>query len=71
MSGEAMHGAPKCRRLRWKGMFIEVAEEPELSLQSDGPFWCTHTMNCLGPDGTVAGRTECGPGRPCYEPGFR
>jgi hypothetical protein len=63
--------AGTCRRLRWKGMFIEIEPEPGFSGLSDGPFWCTHTMNCLGPDARPAGRSECGPDRPCYEPGYR
>jgi hypothetical protein len=52
-------------------MFIEVDDDAEMQRQSDGPFWCTHTMNCLGPDGTVAGREECTPARRCFEPGLR
>jgi hypothetical protein len=50
-----------------KGMFIDV--EPDLSIpsMSDGFVWCTHTMNCLGPDGKVADQETCRPGRSCYE----
>lgn len=60
-----------CRRLRSKGMFIEVERRPEdekLPAMSDGFVWCTHTQNCLGPDGDVADPESCRPGRPCYEP---
>lgn len=56
-----------CRRLRWKGMFIDVAPDPTIPNTSDGFFWCTHTMNCLGPDGKVAERDSCREGRRCYE----
>jgi hypothetical protein len=56
-----------CRRLRWKGMFIEAAPDPTVPNASDGFFWCAHTMNCLGPDGEVAEQDHCRPGRGCYE----
>jgi hypothetical protein len=58
----------KCRRLRFKGMFIDA--EPDLTIPntSDGMFWCTHTMNCLGPDGRIAQPRHCDPTRACFEP---
>jgi hypothetical protein len=71
MSAAVTPAGSKCRRLRWKGLFIEIEDDAEMMRQSDGPFWCTHTMNCLGPDGTVAGREECTPARRCFEPGIR
>ena len=56
-----------CSCLRWKGMFVESEPDPEVPNTSAGLFWCTHTMNCLGPDGKVAGRDECTSGRGCFE----
>ena len=56
-----------CRRLRWKGMFIEAASDPALPTTRDDLFWCTHTMNCLGPDGEVARSDDCRTDRECYE----
>jgi hypothetical protein len=59
-----------CRRLRSKGMFIEVersAADAALPSMSDGFVWCTQTQNCLGPDGRVADVETCVPGRRCWE----
>ena len=56
-----------CRRLRWKGMFIEVPQEAKGLGGTDQFCWCTHTMNCLGPDGKIADDEKCRPGRMCYE----
>ena len=58
----------KCRRLRFKGMFIEAEPDPTVAGTSDGMYWCTHTMNCLGPDGRVAQPRRCDSTRACYEP---
>lgn len=61
--------APVCRRLRSKSMLMEVEAGPDgkTDLVDDGFVWCTHTMNCLGPDGKVAARDTCRPGRGCHE----
>ncbi len=67
METRSAHGFDLCRRLRFKGMFVEAEPDPSVPNTSDGMFWCTHTMNCLGPDGQVAGRDQCGPGRDCHE----
>jgi len=59
-----------CKRLRSKGMFIDVEPDPRdaaLPSMESGTFWCVHSMNCLGPDGRVADRESCRPGRRCYE----
>jgi len=56
-----------CRRLRWKGMFVDVEPDRSVRGTSDGFCWCTHSMNCLGPDGQVADRRRCRPGRGCFE----
>jgi len=65
--------AQPCRRLRWKTMFMALAplepgedRDPQHEID-DGFVWCTHNMNCLGPDGAVASREDCRPGRSCYE----
>jgi hypothetical protein len=57
-----------CRKLRSKGMFIDVEPDPSVPSMDSGTFWCVHSMNCLGPDGKVADRESCRPGRPCFEP---
>jgi hypothetical protein len=59
--------AGSCRRLRFKGMFIEADPDPTVPASRDDLCWCTRTMTCLGPDGQVAGRDACGEGRGCYE----
>lgn len=56
----------QCKCLRSKGMFIDAPPDPTPNT-SDGFFWCTHTQNCLGPDGRVADQQRCAPGRSCYE----
>ncbi len=57
----------RCRRLRSKEMFIEVEPDPGVPHFGSGIFWCSHTQNCLGPDGAVADLESCKPGRACYE----
>jgi hypothetical protein len=56
-----------CRRLRSKGMYVDAPVDPTVPNMSDGFRWCTHTMNCMGPDGRVADDHNCRPGRICYE----
>lgn len=56
-----------CGRLRNKGMFIEAERDPSVPPTNDVFYWCTHTQNCLGPDGRVCGLGECGPERECFE----
>lgn len=56
-----------CRRLRNKGMFIDTEPDPTVPSMSDGFVWCSHTQNCLGPDGKVAHTEKCRSGRGCYE----
>ena len=60
-----------CHRLRSKAMYMDVEYDPSVpgGVPGDGYFWCTHTMNCLGPDGRVADRDRCteGSGRGCFE----
>lgn len=60
-----------CHRLRSKAMYMDVEYDPSVpgGIPGDGYFWCTHTQNCLGPDGRVADRERCveGAGRACFE----
>lgn len=56
-----------CRRLRNKGMFIDAEPDPTVPSMNDGFFWCSHTQNCLGPDGKVTHVEKCRSGRSCYE----
>lgn len=59
-----------CRRLHWKALFTDVPpdEHGETGLYDDGFVWCTHTMNCLGPDARAASKEGCRVGRGCFEP---
>jgi len=56
-----------CRRFRTKGMFVDVEPDPTVPSMSSECFWCTHTMNALGPDGRPADDLDCQTGRSCYE----
>ena len=69
----AVGSSQLCRRLRWKTMFMALAplapdadRDPQHEID-DGFVWCTHSMNCLGPDGAVASREHCREGRGCFE----
>ena len=68
MATERLAMRPQCRRLRSKGMFVNAEPDPKNPSMGDGFLWCTHTMNCLGPDGKVADREACQPARACFEP---
>ena len=57
----------RCRSLRCKEMFIDTGREFDLSNSGSGIYWCSHTQNCLGPDGQVADTENCKAGRSCYE----
>lgn len=54
-------------------MFMALApSEPGAAIDpqheiDDGFVWCTHSMNCLGPDGVVASKEHCREGRGCFE----
>jgi hypothetical protein len=61
-------GKTCCCYLRWKGMFIDAEPDPSIPNTSDGFFWCSHTMNCLGPDGRIADKEACCDGRGCFDP---
>ena len=49
-------------------MFIDVEPDPSIPNTRDGFFWCSHTMNCLGPDGRIADEESCCTGRACFDP---
>lgn len=68
IAGNKMIGGERCQNLRWKGLFIEAQWDPTVQHGNDRAFWCQHTYNCLGPDGSVADDHSCAPGRACYEP---
>jgi hypothetical protein len=59
---------PPCRRLKTKRMYVDWEDDPDVPGTFDGFFWCTHSMNCLGPDGKIAVPEDCHPGRRCYDP---
>lgn len=56
-----------CRRLRFKGMYIDVEPDPRIPNTSDGFCWCSHTQTCLGPDGEPVEKEDCTIGRGCFE----
>ncbi len=56
-----------CRRLRFKGMYIDVEPDPHVPNTSDGFCWCSHTQTCLGPDSEPVDKDDCIPARGCYE----
>jgi len=58
---------PPCRRLKNRRLFVEWQEDPDVPDTFDGFYWCSHTMNCLGPDGELALPESCRPGRGCFE----
>lgn len=56
-----------CRRLRSKEMYVDTGDEFHMSETGSGIYWCSHTQNCLGPDGQVAEPASCKAGRSCFE----
>ena len=59
-----------CPALRWKSQFISAEHDPTVPRSNDGLFWCTHTQNCIGPDGEVAEPGNCSSsGRVCHGTG--
>ncbi|MFQ5739092.1 MAG: hypothetical protein ACE5JX_08750 [Acidobacteriota bacterium] len=57
----------RCRRLRSKGMFIDVEPDPLVPNTSDGFFWCSETLTCLGPDGKPVDEESCHSRRTCHQ----
>jgi hypothetical protein len=66
MSNDSQGNHRPCRHLRSKEMFYDTGT-PSGESHGSGIFWCTHTANCLGPDGTPASDEDCGPDRNCYQ----
>jgi hypothetical protein len=62
-------GQPMCRRLRSKGMYIDVEPEPWLPSGHDGFYWCSKTQTALGPDGNPVKLEDCCSSRDCFEKG--
>jgi Mn-dependent DtxR family transcriptional regulator len=60
-----------CRRLRSKGMYVEVEPEDGVRQSTDGFYWCSQTLRCLGPDGKVVTKEACQLGRACFESSVR
>lgn len=61
-------GHARCRFLTSKEMFMEVERDPSSPHHAgSGLFWCSHTQNCLGPDGKTVHEEDCKPGRDCYD----
>ena len=56
-----------CRFLRCKEMFIDTGREFHVSQSGSGIYWCSHTQNCVGPDGLGVALEHCQPGRSCHE----
>ncbi|MCL4190294.1 MAG: hypothetical protein KJZ87_01010 [Thermoguttaceae bacterium] len=56
----------RCKYLRSKEMFYDDGLPLE-ERSGSGIFWCSHTHNCLGPDGVIVGDEDCTAGRRCYE----
>lgn len=67
LTGKAGKPQACCANLRWKGMFVDVEPDPSIPNTRDGFFWCSLTMNCLGPDGRVAEEGSCCHGRGCHQ----
>lgn len=56
-----------CRRLRWKGQFIDAEPDPTVPPATEAGAWCGKTAGPLGPDGRPVDRAVCRPGRGCFE----
>ena len=54
----------RCDHLRWKGMYVEAEWDPTIPHSGDRLFWCHHTQQRLGPDGSLV--DGCNPARKCY-----
>ena len=56
----------RCENLRWKGLFIDAAPNPDIP-EGEPAYWCLTTQICLGPDGEAVGVEGCTPQRKCYK----
>lgn len=57
----------RCSRLRWKGLYVEIAPDPTVQPGNDQLFWCNRTQTCLGTDGQAVNDFECKTARSCYD----
>ena len=57
-----------CRFLRCKEMFIDTGRDFHMSQSGSGIYWCSHSQNCLGPDGGIVNLENCKQGRACFQP---
>jgi len=64
-TGSVAPSTERCEKLRWKGLFVDAIQDPNLA-SGDRLFWCHTTQTCLGPDGKLADDEECNPSRACY-----
>jgi hypothetical protein len=60
-------GDDRCENLRWKGLFIDAAPNPDIP-EGEPAYWCLTTQICLGPDSKLVDHYECNPARKCYKP---
>jgi hypothetical protein len=63
-----MLGTTRCDHLRWKGLFVDAAQDPAVEHVTERSYWCLKTQICFGPDGQPVSESDCTPGRPCYKP---
>ena len=56
-----------CRFLRCKEMFIDTGRDFHVSQSGSGIYWCSHTQNCVGPDGQTVTLEDCRWGRSSHE----
>ncbi len=58
-----------CPGLRWKGMFVQVEQDPTVPSGHAGLYWCVYTQKCIGPDGDLAEPGTCLKHRSCHGTG--
>jgi hypothetical protein len=67
---EPIVSTKRCVNIRWKELHVYGEHDLEFQQQQQAEpiCWCVKTQYCMGPDGMLAGRSECDPSRSCYEP---
>lgn len=56
----------RCEFLRWKGLYVNDEQNPNISQSGDRIFWCVKTQKPLGPDGKLVDDYECNAARGCF-----
>ena len=56
-----------CRNLRSKDIIMNLGFHPSGMNSIGTPCWCFKTQQVFGPDGSIATKWDCGPGRACFE----